>query len=148
MVAGTAERIGVAGRLGVVVADARRAPLAPGRADAVLIDAPCTNLGSLRRRPEARWRHSQAEIGELVTLQSRMLDEAALAVRPGGSVLYSVCTWTRAETDEVVAAAAARLPQLSQAPLGGPFGDASTRQLWPHTDGTDGIFLARFTRAG
>ena len=71
-----------------------------------------------------------------------MLDSAALAVRPGGSVLYSVCTWTRAETDEVVAAAAARLPQLRQAPLGGPFGDATTRQLWPHTDGTDGIFLA------
>ena len=147
MVAETAARIGVAARLQTVVGDARRAPLAPGRADAVLVDAPCTNLGSLRRRSEARWRHDQAEIGELVALQSRMLDAAALAVRPGGSVLYSVCTWTRAETEEVVAAALARLPGLRPAPLGGPLGDAPARQLWPHTDGTDGIFLARFTRA-
>jgi 16S rRNA (cytosine967-C5)-methyltransferase len=146
MVAETAGRIGVADRLDVVVADARRAPLAPGRADAVLVDAPCTNLGSLRRRPEARWRHHPAEIDELVRLQARMLDAAALAVRPGGSVLYSVCTWTRAETDEVVAAALARLPQLRPAPLGGPLGEHPTRQLWPQRDDTDGIFLARFTR--
>jgi 16S rRNA (cytosine967-C5)-methyltransferase len=148
LVAETAGRIGVAERVGVVVADATRAPLAPGRASAVLIDAPCTNLGSLRRRPEARWRHSPDELDELTRLQGRMLDTAAVAVRPGGSVLYSVCTWTRAETDEVVAAARARLPQLRPAALGGQFGDATTRQLWPHTDGTDGIYLARFTRAG
>jgi 16S rRNA (cytosine967-C5)-methyltransferase len=148
LVAETAARLGVADRLAVVVADARRAPVADGRADAVLVDAPCTNLGSLRRRPEARWRPHEAEVDELVRLQSRMLDAAALAVRPGGSVVYSVCTWTRAETDQVVAAALARLPTLRPAPLGGPFGDAATAQLWPHRDGTDGIFLARFTRAG
>jgi 16S rRNA (cytosine967-C5)-methyltransferase len=148
LVAETAARIGVAERLAVVVGDATRAPLRRGAADAVLVDAPCTNLGSLRRRPEARWRHTQAEIAELVRLQGRMLDAAALAVRPGGSVLYSVCTWTRAETDEVVAAALARLPQLRQAALGGPLGGEATRQLWPHIHGTDGIFVARFTRTG
>jgi 16S rRNA (cytosine967-C5)-methyltransferase len=147
LVAATARRIGVADRLLAVVGDGTRPPIRPASADAVLLDAPCSNLGSLRRRPEARWRHHPGELPELAGLQERMLEAAAVAVRPGGSVLYSVCTWTRAETDEVVTAATGRLP-LVPAPLGGPFGEATSRQLWPHRDGTDGIFLARFTRKG
>ena len=75
-----------------------------------------------------------------------VLRTAVLAVRPGGSVLYSVCTWTRAETDEVVDAALARLPMVEPAPLEGPAGGAPRRQLWPHRDGTDGVFLARLKR--
>jgi 16S rRNA (cytosine967-C5)-methyltransferase len=148
LVAETAERIDVADRLDVVIGDATRSPLRPGAFDAVLLDAPCTNLGSLRRRPEARWRHNPDEIEGLVRLQGRLLDAAAIAVRPGGTVVYSVCTWTRAETEDVLTAARSRLPQLEPAPLGGPFGDAVSRQLWPHRDGTDGIFVARFTRRG
>jgi 16S rRNA (cytosine967-C5)-methyltransferase len=155
MVAETAARLaGPAGaapplRLLPVVADGTRPPLAPGGVDAALVDAPCSNLGSLRRRPEARWRHRPEEVPRLAELQYRLLAAAALATRPGGAVLYSVCTWTRAETDEVVARALATLP-LAPAPLAGPAADgtASTRQLWPHRDGTDGIFLARFTRTG
>ena len=137
LVAGTARRLGVADRLHTVVGDGRRPPLRHGGADAVLVDAPCSNLGSLRRRPEARWRHGPGELAELVALQLALLEAAADAVRPGGPVLYSVCTWTRAETDGVVAELLDRRPALRL---------DSTRQLWPHRDGADGMFLARLVK--
>jgi len=137
LVAGTARRLGVADRLHTVVGDGRRPPLRHGGADAVLVDAPCSNLGSLRRRPEARWRHEPGELAELVALQLALLEAAADAVRPGGPVLYSVCTWTRAETDGVVAELLDRRPALRL---------DSTRQLWPHRDGADGMFLARLVK--
>jgi 16S rRNA (cytosine967-C5)-methyltransferase len=136
-VAETARRLGVADRLHTVVADGRRPPLRPGAADAALVDAPCTNLGSLRRRPEARWRHGPGDVPELVELQLGLLEAAAGAVRPGGTVLYSVCTWTRAETDEVVERLLEGRDDLRL---------DSTRQLWPHRDGADGMFLARLAK--
>jgi 16S rRNA (cytosine967-C5)-methyltransferase len=134
LVAQTADRLGVAGRLLPVVGDGRRPPLRPGTADAALVDAPCTNLGSLRRRPEARWRHHPEDVPGLVELQLALLEAAADGVRPGGTVLYSVCTWTRAETDEVVAELLARRGDLRL---------EEARQLWPHRHGADGMFLAR-----
>jgi 16S rRNA (cytosine967-C5)-methyltransferase len=135
LVAQTAERLGVADRLHTVVADGRRPPLRPGpAATAALVDAPCTNLGSLRRRPEARWRHGPGDVPGLVELQLELLEAATAAVRPGGTVLYSVCTWTRAETHEVVA-------RLLQGRADLRLEEA--RQLWPHRDGADGMFLAR-----
>jgi 16S rRNA (cytosine967-C5)-methyltransferase len=134
LVAGTAARLGVADRLLTVVGDGRRPPLRPGAADAALVDAPCTNLGSLRRRPEARWRHGPGDVAALVELQLGLLEAAADAAKAGGTVLYSVCTWTRAETDDVVAELLARRDDLRL---------EETRQLWPHRDGTDGMFLAR-----
>jgi 16S rRNA (cytosine967-C5)-methyltransferase len=134
LVADTARRLGVTDRLHTVVADGRRPPLRPGGADAVLVDAPCSNLGSLRRRPEARWRHHPEEVAGLVDLQLALLEAAAVAVRDGGTVLYSVCTWTRAETDGVVAELLERRPDLRL---------EEARQLWPHRDDADGMFLAR-----
>jgi 16S rRNA (cytosine967-C5)-methyltransferase len=134
LVAQTAARLGLTDRLHTVVADGRRPPLRPGRADAALVDAPCTNLGSLRRRPEARWRHGPDDVPGLVELQLGLLEAAADAVRPGGTVLYSVCTWTRAETDEVVERLLERRPDLRL---------DEARQTWPHRDGADGMFLAR-----
>ena len=134
LVAQTADRLGLAGRLHTVVADGRRPPLRPGAADAVLVDAPCTNLGSLRRRPEARWRHGPDDLSGLVELQLELLEAAVAAVRPGGTVLYSVCTWTRAETHEVVARLLRGRADLRL---------EEARQLWPHRDGADGMFLAR-----
>jgi 16S rRNA (cytosine967-C5)-methyltransferase len=133
LVAQTAARLGLTDRLHTVVADGRRPPLRPGRADAALVDAPCTNLGSLRRRPEARWRHGPDDVPGLVELQLGLLEAAADAVRPGGTVLYSVCTWTRAETDEVVERLLERRPDLRL---------DEARQTWPHRDGADGMFLA------
>jgi 16S rRNA (cytosine967-C5)-methyltransferase len=134
LVAETARRLGVADRLHTVVGDGRRPPLRAGAADAVLVDAPCTNLGSLRRRPEARWRHGPDDLPGLVELQLGLLEAAADAVRPGGTVCYSVCTWTRAETDEVVAALLERRPELRL---------EEARQRWPHRDGADGMFVAQ-----
>jgi 16S rRNA (cytosine967-C5)-methyltransferase len=146
----TADRLGpaVAARLLAVVGDATRPPVGPGRADAALVDAPCTNLGSLRRRPEARWRHQPEEVERLAALQLALLRAAADVVRPGGTIVYSVCTWTRAETDGVVDALLAARPDLSPAPLAGPAGPAPRRQLWPHREGADGMFLARLAKAG
>ncbi len=144
----TADRLGpaAAGRLLAVVGDGTRPPVHAGQADGALVDAPCTNLGSLRRRPEARWRHQPEEVEPLAALQLRLLEAAADAVRPGGAVVYSVCTWTRAETDAVADALLARRADLEPAPLAGPAGPAPRRQLWPHRDGTDGLFLARFAK--
>jgi 16S rRNA (cytosine967-C5)-methyltransferase len=135
LVARTAGRLGLADRLHTVVADGRRPPLRPGAADAALVDAPCSNLGSLRRRPEARWRHGPGDLPGLVELQLALLDAAVDVVRPGGTVLYSVCTWTRAETDQVVQRLLEDRDDLRL---------DSTRQLWPHRDGADGMFLARW----
>jgi len=168
MVRDTAARLGVAGRLHTVVGDGRCPPLRAGAADAALVDAPCSNLGSLRRRPEARWRHRPEEVPQLVALQLDLLLAAADAVRPGGTVLYSVCTWTRAETDEVVDELLRRRPDLTPDPSGarptggppwgppdppGPWGSpdpsvppGGRRQLWPHRDGGDGIFLVRLVK--
>jgi 16S rRNA (cytosine967-C5)-methyltransferase len=160
MVRDLAGRLGVQERLWSVVGDGTRPPIGHGRADAALVDAPCSNLGSLRRRPEARWRHTPDEIERLTALQSALLEAAVAAVRPGGRVLYSVCTWTRAETDGVVDAVLQRHPGLEPAPLSGlgeleeaaaagglaaatvPAPVGTRRQFWPHQHGSDGIFLA------
>ncbi len=154
MVRDTARRLGLE-RVLAVVGDGTRPPVGAGGADAALVDAPCSNLGTLRRRPEARWRHGPEELERLAALQLELLEAAVAAIRPGGHVLYSVCTWTRAETDEVVDAALARHRELEPAPLAGPGALAAPgalasaparRQFWPHRHGSDGIFIARLRK--
>jgi 16S rRNA (cytosine967-C5)-methyltransferase len=85
----------------VVVADGRRPPFPPASFDRVLVDAPCTGLGVLRRRPDARWRIEEDDVERLVTLQRELLDAAIPLVRPGGLLVYSVCTLTDNETIEI-----------------------------------------------
>lgn len=80
-----------------IVADGTMPPFATRSFDRVLLDAPCSGLGSLRRRPDARWRIQPADVGELAALQARLLTTAAALVRPGGQLIYSVCTLTAAE---------------------------------------------------
>ena len=87
----------------VLAADGRQPPLRPGRFDAVLVDAPCSGLGTLRRRPDARWRIEPSAVPRLVELQRALLDTAAGLLRPGGQLVYSVCTLTAAETSAVAA---------------------------------------------
>ena len=130
----------------VHVVDGRSSGLTPGY-DRVLVDAPCTGLGALRRRPEARWRRKPSDVAELVTLQRELLAAAVELVRPGGVVLYSTCSPHLSETVGVVADAVRRfgLIQLDTRELVPgvlDVGDGPGVQLWPHRHGTDAMFLA------
>jgi 16S rRNA (cytosine967-C5)-methyltransferase len=128
--------------------------LPAGSFDRVLVDAPCTGLGALRRRPEARWRRQPADLPPLTRLQRELLGAAILAVRPGGVVAYVTCSPHVVETRVTVAEAMRRssLPtELMDArdvmPAGMPgLGDGPTVQLWPHRHGTDAMFLALIRR--
>jgi len=147
---------GVPGMIGVIAADGTRPPLAPGTADRVLVDAPCTGLGALRRRPEARWRRSPDDLLTLVLLQRRLLASALTLVRPGGVVLYATCSPVRAETGDVVSSmlgsgVEARLEDVRPVLPGVTDADGpvpGTAQLWPHRHGTDAMFLALLRRGG
>ena len=91
---------------GVIAADGRQAPWPPGTFDRVLADVPCSGLGSLRRRPEARWRKTPGDVAELASLQRELLGTALDSVRPGGVVAYVTCSPHLAETRDVVTAVA------------------------------------------
>lgn len=120
-----------------VVADGSRPPLPPRAFDRVLVDAPCSGWGTLRRRPEIRERVGADDVARLAALQARLLDAALDLVAPGGRLVYSVCTVTPAETVAVVAGRGFRPP----AGLGGrEWGDG--RLLAPHLGPTDGMFIA------
>jgi 16S rRNA (cytosine967-C5)-methyltransferase len=145
---------GADGVLGVVAADGTRPPWPPGAFDRVLVDAPCTGLGALRRRPEARWRRRPQDVDDLVPLQRALLVSALDAARPGGAVLYATCSPVLAETAGVVDAVlaerddvyaddtAALLPGVPDATGPRP----GSVQLWPHRHGTDAMFLALLRR--
>jgi 16S rRNA (cytosine967-C5)-methyltransferase len=130
----------------VLRADGRKTGLDPGF-DRVLVDVPCTGLGALRRRPEARWRRQPADIPALTRLQRELLGAAITLARPGGVVLYATCSPHLAETVGVVAGALRRHPvvALDARPLFDPvtdLGEGPYVQLWPHRHGTDAMFAA------
>ncbi|MBN9739039.1 rRNA small subunit methyltransferase B [Pseudonocardia sp. P1] len=139
----------------VHVADGREAPLPEGGFDRVLVDAPCTGLGALRRRPEARWRRRPEDTAALTRLQRELLVAALGHVRPGGVVAYVTCSPHVSETAGVVGRIVGRedrpgpagpVEQLDAraclpADLPG-LGDGPAVQLWPHRHGTDAMFLA------
>ena len=139
---------------GVLAADGRQAPWRPGTFNRVLADVPCSGLGSLRRRPEARWRKAAADVAELASLQRELLNAAIDSVRPGGVVAYVTCSPHLAETRDVVTAVAqsrddvtildapAVLPEVPA--LRAP--EPRFAQFWPHRHGTDAIFLALLRR--
>jgi 16S rRNA (cytosine967-C5)-methyltransferase len=131
-----------------VAADGRRLPLRAGAFDRVLLDAPCTGLGVLRRRPEARWRIQPEAVDQLAALQRELLVAAVAMVRPGGRLVYSVCTLTRAETVEVDGWLAAAHPGLvAEPPPAGPWEPwGRGARLLPQAAGTDGMFLLVLTR--
>jgi 16S rRNA (cytosine967-C5)-methyltransferase len=136
----------------ITVGDARRLSADERGYDRVLLDAPCTGLGALRRRPEARWRRGPDDLAELVVLQAELLDAALRLVRPGGVVGYVTCSPHLAETRDqiarVVDSGAAELidarPAFAAVPLDA---DAVTVQLWPHRHGTDAMFFAGLRRS-
>jgi 16S rRNA (cytosine967-C5)-methyltransferase len=138
----------------VLVADGRCPPWREAEFDRVLVDAPCSGLGALRRRPEARWRKSESDLPALAGLQRALLRSALAACRPGGVVAYVTCSPVPAETRDVVSAVLAGTPgvEILDAPavlpevpgLRSP--SPLFAQLWPHRHGTDAIFIALLRR--
>jgi 16S rRNA (cytosine967-C5)-methyltransferase len=124
-----------------------RSPGAPY--DAVLVDPPCSGLGTLQSRPDLRWRTSPSRIAELSTLQASILRAGADATAPGGALVYSVCTISRAEGPEVVRSLLDERPDFELEELRallptaaqGPF-----LQSLPDRHGTDGFFIARLRK--
>jgi 16S rRNA (cytosine967-C5)-methyltransferase len=135
----------------VLAADGLTPPWAPGSFDRVLLDAPCTGLGALRRRPEVRWRRTPEDVAPLAELQAELLAGALASVRVGGVVAYVTCSPHPAETVAIVDAAAARddvevlpVPPLLPEVPGTARGEHG--QLWPHRHGTDAMFMALLRR--
>ena len=132
LVAQNADRLGHA--VALVAADGRTPPFRPGSFDRVLVDAPCSGLGVLRRRADARWRGDEADVADLALLQADLLAGAAALVRPGGQLIYSVCTVTEAETAGVDRRFRGAEPRAEPEPVGGPWR--------PHGDhGSGGLLL-------
>ena len=132
LVAQNADRLGHA--VALVAGDGRTPPFRPGSFDRVLVDAPCSGLGVLRRRADARWRGGEADLADLALLQTNLLAGAAALVRPGGQLVYSVCTVTEAETAGVDRRFREAEPRAEPEPVGRPWR--------PHGDhGSGGLLL-------
>ncbi|MCI3244426.1 MULTISPECIES: RsmB/NOP family class I SAM-dependent RNA methyltransferase [Streptomyces] len=138
----------------VIAADGTRPPWRPGSFDRVLMDVPCTGLGALRRRPEARWRRRPEDLDGFAPLQRALLAGALDAVRVGGIVGYATCSPHLAETRAVVDDLLKQHPEaelVDARPLlpGVPdLGEGPDVQLWPHLHGTDAMYLALIRRTG
>lgn len=118
-----------------------------GGADAVLVDAPCSGTGTWRRNPEARWRLTPAALAGLLAAQARLLEIAVALLRPGGRVIYVVCSLLDEEGAEQFDRLLARHPALATKPWALPLGTGRGKgiRLSPFQDGTDGFFIARAT---
>jgi len=135
MIADLAARVGVG--VDVRVGDGTDPPV-DGAADVVLVDAPCTGLGTGRRRPEVRWRRSPDDLSGLGDLQRRLLAAGSRRVRAGGRLTFAVCTWTQTETNDVV-------DGFLHSDEGRTFEQLERVQLWPD-GGTDGMFWSVLRR--
>jgi 16S rRNA (cytosine967-C5)-methyltransferase len=142
-----------AGCVEVRVADARE-PVGGGAFDRVLVDPPCSGLGTLQARPDLRWRVRAGDLEALASRQAAVLDAAAGALRPGGTLVYSTCTISPSENEDQVAALVQRHPDLeiddlhADLPLWEYPGVPGFLQTMPHRHGTAGFFIARLRRGG
>jgi 16S rRNA (cytosine967-C5)-methyltransferase len=142
----------VPGNHQVLVGDGTKPTWPEGSYDRVLADVPCSGLGALRRRPEARWRRTPEDVAELRPLQEQLLDSAITSVRKGGVVAYVTCTphpmETRAVVDAVLAKRGDAVLEDARALLPGvpSLGEGPDLQLWPHVHGTDAMYLALIRR--
>ncbi|MGA1566120.1 MAG: transcription antitermination factor NusB [Ilumatobacteraceae bacterium] len=145
LVASNAARFASEGLVLPIVADGQRPPVAPRCVDAVLIDAPCSGLGALRRRPDARWRIDERALSELTRVQQRLLDSGADLVRPGGRLVYSVCTLTAAESIDLTTPAGFEVDTRPPPGEWRPFGHGW--RILPQDHDTDGMVLIRYRRS-
>jgi 16S rRNA (cytosine967-C5)-methyltransferase len=139
------------------------------RFDGILVDAPCSGVGTWQRHPHARWTVSPADVRELAAVQRQLLDRVAGSLKPGGRLVYSVCTLTRSETTDVVAGFSAAHPELQpvtvfpaagrqspeitgqaqnpdQAPGSPDFSSLTSVTLWPQQLDANGMFVAAWKR--
>jgi 16S rRNA (cytosine967-C5)-methyltransferase len=134
--------------LRAVTHDAESAlPFAVGSFDRVLVDAPCTGTGTLRRNPEIRWRITAQDISDLSRRQKRILANAARMVRYGGRLVYSTCSVEREENEDVVNGFLNENAEFKQLPLNitaNLQGASALARIWPHKQGADGFFIAAF----
>ena len=131
--------------------DGKRMPAKSGTFDGVLVDAPCSGIGTWRRNPDARWTLDHESIGRLAETQFKLLEIASKGVKPGGVLMYSVCTLTPRETTGVVgrfleASPGFRLDPFPHPLLGSPCD--GKLQIWPQEADTDAMFIARMIRVG
>jgi 16S rRNA (cytosine967-C5)-methyltransferase len=123
---------------------------AQGGADLVLLDAPCLGTGTLRRRPDAKWRKTPRDLSDLVALQKELLETAGQLVKPNGTLLYSTCSLEPEENQDQIQGFLQRHPQWQLSPAGPEFAGVATAQgyleSWPHHHGTDGMFAARLIK--
>lgn len=145
LVVAAAERLGL--RVAVLAQDARK-PALRGPFHRVLIDAPCSGMGSARRRPELLWRSRREDLPGLARLQVAIASATSDLLAPGGRLVYSVCTFPQAETDGVCDALLNARTELEPETIAGPDGPAPRMRLWPHRHGTDAMFVAAFRRRG
>ena len=141
LVAANAARLGL--DVATIVADATAPPFEPASFDAVLVDAPCTGLGALRRRPDARWRVLAQDVEELADLQRRIVEASAPLVRPGGRLVYSVCTLTAAESIDHPVPAGFEVDDRPP-PVGEWRRFGHGWRVLPHDADTDGMVLIRY----
>lgn len=144
-----AQRLGIAEVIQTAIGDAITITLPP--ADLVIVDAPCSGLGTLSKKPDIKWKREPEDIPQLVALQRAILANAAKLVKPGGVLLYSTCTIERRENQEVVAAFLADHPEFVLEPASewlpkGVVTEEGFMQTLPHRHGLDGMFAARLRR--
>lgn len=130
----------------LVMAQDAEHPALSGSFDRILIDAPCSGLGSARRRPELLWRNRKDQLSQIARTQVAITTSLTDLLRPGGRLVYSVCTFPRAETDAAADAIVRHRPDLEPTKIEGPDGPQTRVRLWAHRHGSDGMFVAAFTR--
>jgi 16S rRNA (cytosine967-C5)-methyltransferase len=150
-----AARAGISNVHPIVLADEGdlRARRLAGKLDRVLVDAPCSGFGTLRRNPDLKWRHGEPAIGELAAKQARILNAAAKLVKPGGRLVYATCSILPDENEAVTDAFAAGHPEFKPLACNEllaaqriPLDTGERLRLWPHRHGTDGFYAAAFER--
>ena len=149
LVAANAAKTGVS-LAGVLTADGRHPPFPPATFDRVLVDAPCSGLGVLGRRADARWRVGPEDVEELAHLQAELVRSAFALTRPGGVVIYSVCTMTTAETTAITQMVTQDFPQATPIPIADPRWRPHLpgAPLLPPDHNTDGMFIAIYRTSG
>jgi 16S rRNA (cytosine967-C5)-methyltransferase len=136
----------------VITGDARDAPAGPF--DRILLDPPCSDLGTLQARPDVRWRKSPDQVGELATLQRELIDAALDRLKPGGVLVYSSCTISPQENEQQVDRLLSERPDVERDDLTKDHPEVAHPsvpgylQLLPHRDGADGFFIARLRHGG